>query len=67
MLNPGYTVIAKKKRREDPAETPGRSFICPACKKIFLEVAEEPVMFLTKCSHCKSWIYGEKKVANNLG
>lgn len=57
MLNPGYSVIAKKKKIE---YAPGIGFICPNCKKICLEVDVDPGKFRTKCSNCGAWIYGEK-------
>jgi len=65
MLNPGYSVIAKKKKLQNVAP-PGLSFICPECKKVCLEVAVSPDRFRTKCSYCGSWVYGKKMVANNL-
>ncbi len=59
MLNPGYMVIAKKEKIH---RKPAREFICPACKKIFLEVDVEPESFRTKCSNCRKWVYGEKVI-----
>lgn len=61
MLNPGYKVIAKKEKIEG---TPGRVFICPGCKKVVLEAADDPSEFRTKCSHCRKWVYGKKILAN---
>jgi len=63
MLNPGYTVIAKKKKIECP---PQRGFICPECKKVCLETETDPKSFLTKCSNCGRWVYGKKTLANGL-
>ncbi len=62
MLNPGYKIIAKSKKIECKSL---RAFICPRCKKVFLEVDQETDHFLTKCAHCRSWIYGEKIVEQN--
>ena len=64
MLNPGYTVIAKKKKIECPP--PQLGFICPECKKVFLETEDDPKSFLTKCSNCGKWVYGKKILANEL-
>lgn len=58
MLNPGYTVIAKKKKIECPP--PQLGFICPECKKICLETEADLKSFLTKCSNCGKWVYGKK-------
>ena len=62
MLNPGYTVIAKKKKIE---REPERSFICPECKKVCLESDPDLDSFRTKCSWCRSWVYGEKILAKS--
>ena len=59
MLNPGYKVVAKTKKID---VTPLRAFVCPKCKKVFLEVDQETDRFLTKCGNCRSWVYGEKIV-----
>lgn len=63
MLNPGYTVIAKKEKIKG---NPGRVFICPECKKVFLEVEVEPGTFRTKCSNCRKWVYGKKMLTKVL-
>lgn len=60
MLNPGYTVVAKQKKIEyDPVI----GFVCPACKKVCLEVDTDPGKFRTKCSNCGAWVYGKKMPA----
>jgi hypothetical protein len=64
MLNPGYTVVAKKKKGDLPP--PRYGFICPECKKVCLETEADPKSFRTKCSNCGNWVYGKKRLENKL-
>jgi len=54
-LNPGYKVIAKKKKVDC---NPGPAFVCPICRHIILEATVEK--FQVKCKHCGHWVYAEK-------
>jgi len=57
-LNPGYKVIAKKKKMECD---PGPEFKCPFCQHIILEAKAE--RFRTRCKNCGHWVYAEKLAA----
>lgn len=55
MLNPGYR---SKTAVEKPEVDAGPVILCPNCRKPLMEgVAER---FLTRCKHCRKWIYLEK-------
>jgi hypothetical protein len=55
MINPGYrSKVAEKKPKVDA----GPFVLCPNCQKPLMEgVAER---FLTRCKHCRKWVYLEK-------
>jgi hypothetical protein len=62
MLNPGYKVIAKKKKMDCE---PGVTFRCPICRAVILEAKAD--CFRIRCPHCGHWVYAEKTVAVAAG